>query len=73
MQSSLPPGVKVVPFYNRSSLIERAVATVQDALLEATVLVVVLLLLFLGNLRASLVVALMPVSYTHLDVYKRQP
>jgi cobalt-zinc-cadmium resistance protein CzcA len=59
LQSSLPPGVKVVPFYNRSSLIERAVATVQDALLEATVLVVVLLLLFLGNLRASLVVALM--------------
>lgn len=50
LQSSLPPGVKVVPFYNRSSLIERAVATVQDALLEATVLVVILLLLFLGEL-----------------------
>ena len=59
LQASLPPGVKVVPFYNRSSLIERAVATVQDALLEATVLVVVLLLLFLGELRAALVVALM--------------
>jgi len=56
---SLPPGVKVVPFYDRSTLITRAVATVESALLEATVLVVVLLLLFLGELRAALVVALM--------------
>lgn len=56
---SLPPGVKVVPFYDRSTLIQRAVGTVQSALIEATVLVVVLLLLFLGELRAALVVALM--------------
>ena len=56
---SLPPGVRIVPFYNRSELIERAVATVRNALLEATVLVVVLLLLFLGELRAALVVSLM--------------
>lgn len=59
MAPSLPPGVKVVPFYDRSTLIERAVGTVQSALLEATVLVVILLLLFLGELRAALVVALM--------------
>ncbi|HRO62680.1 CusA/CzcA family heavy metal efflux RND transporter [Thermomonas sp.] len=59
LQPSLPPGVQVVPFYNRGQLIERAVATVQDALLEATLLVIVLLLLFLGGLRAALVVALM--------------
>lgn len=59
LQRSFPPGVRVVPFYNRSHLIERAVATVQDALLEATVLVVILLLLFLGELRAALVVSLM--------------
>ncbi|MCD7100368.1 CusA/CzcA family heavy metal efflux RND transporter [Stenotrophomonas sp. MMGLT7] len=56
---SLPPGVKIVPFYDRSVLIERAVSTVERALLEATVLVVLLLLLFLGELRAALVVALM--------------
>jgi cobalt-zinc-cadmium resistance protein CzcA len=56
---SLPPGVKVVPFYDRSTLIERAVGTVESALLEATVLVVILLLLFLGELRAALVVAVM--------------
>ncbi|HGM7333993.1 TPA: efflux RND transporter permease subunit [Stenotrophomonas maltophilia] len=57
--SSLPPGVRIVPFYDRSSLITRAVSTVQNALLEATVLVVVLLLAFLGGLRPALVVALM--------------
>lgn len=56
---SLPPGVQIVPFYDRSTLITRAVSTVEHALLEATVLVVVLLLLFLGELRAALVVAIM--------------
>jgi len=56
---SLPPGVQVVPFYDRSTLIARAVGTVESALVEATVLVIVLLLLFLGGLRAALVVALM--------------
>ena len=45
-------------FYDRSDLIERAVGTVEKALLEATILVVVLLLLFLGDVRASLIVAL---------------
>jgi cobalt-zinc-cadmium resistance protein CzcA len=47
------------PFYDRSELVERAVGTVSKALIEAIVLVLVLLLLFLGNLRAALVVALM--------------
>ncbi len=56
---SLPKGVTVVPFYDRGNLVERAVSTVSKALLEAIVLVVVLLLAFLGNLRAALVVALM--------------
>lgn len=56
---SLPPGVRIIPFYDRSHLIQRATSTVEHALLEATVLVIVLLLLFLGELRAALVVALM--------------
>ena len=56
---ALPPGVEIVTFYDRSTLITRAVGTVEHALLEATVLVVILLLLFLGELRAALVVALM--------------
>ncbi len=55
---SLPPGVKTEIFYDRGALVERAVGTVAKALLEAIVLVVILLVLFLGNLRAALVVAL---------------
>ena len=57
LKPSLPEGVTLNVFYDRSDLIQRAVGTVKKALLEATVLVVVLLLLFLGSLRAALVVA----------------
>ena len=56
---ALPPGMAVVPFYDRSHLVDRAVSTVGKALTEAVVLVLVLLLAFLGNLRAALVVAVM--------------
>jgi len=58
IEASLPPGVKTEIFYDRGDLVERAVGTVAKALLEAIVLVVILLVLFLGNLRAALVVAL---------------
>ncbi|MCM5569412.1 CusA/CzcA family heavy metal efflux RND transporter [Burkholderiaceae bacterium FT117] len=54
----LPAGVTIETFYDRSSLVERAVGTVSRSLLEAIVLVMALLLAFLGNLRAALVVAL---------------
>ena len=57
LKPSLPEGVTLNVFYDRSDLIQRAVGTVKKALLEATVLVVILLLLFLGSLRAALVVA----------------
>ncbi|MEQ1527460.1 MAG: CusA/CzcA family heavy metal efflux RND transporter [Gallionella sp.] len=55
---TLPAGVTTQVFYDRGSLVERAVGTVTKALSEAIVLVVILLVLFLGNLRAALVVAL---------------
>ena len=55
---TLPEGVTTQVFYVRGTLVERAVGTVSLALAEAIVLVVVLLVLFLGNLRAALVVAL---------------
>lgn len=55
---TLPEGMQVDVFYDRSELIGQAVGTVESALLEATVLVVILLLLFLGDLRASVIVAL---------------
>jgi len=55
---TLPKGVTTKVFYDRGSLVERAVGTVSESLTEAIVIVVVLLVLFLGNLRAALVVAL---------------
>ena len=58
LQPSLPKGVTTQVFYDRSSLVEHAVGTVSEAMLEAIVLVVILLMLFLGNWRAALVVAL---------------
>ncbi|NOW44282.1 cobalt-zinc-cadmium resistance protein CzcA [Novosphingobium sp. SG751A] len=58
LKPSLPKGMKIATFYDRSDLIERAVGTVEEALIEATLLVVVLLLLFLGDVRASVIVAL---------------
>ncbi|MBY0393426.1 MAG: CusA/CzcA family heavy metal efflux RND transporter [Novosphingobium sp.] len=57
LQHSLPPGMKIRVFYDRSDLIARAVGTVEEALLEATILVVVLLMVFLGNWRAAAIVA----------------
>jgi cobalt-zinc-cadmium resistance protein CzcA len=55
---TLPKGVTTKVFYDRGSLVQRAIGTVSKALTEAIVLVVILLVLFLGNLRAALVVAL---------------
>lgn len=54
---TLPAGTHIDVFYDRSDLIERAVGTVEEALLEATILVVVLLILFLGDWRAAAIVA----------------
>ena len=54
---SLPPGVKIAPFYDQSSVIDRTIHTVRNNLLEGGVLVAVVLFLFLGNIRAALIVA----------------
>ena len=63
MAPSLPKGVTVNVFYDRGSLVERAVYTVTKALLEAVVLVLILLILFLGNFRAALTIAfILPLS-----------
>jgi cobalt-zinc-cadmium resistance protein CzcA len=58
LKPALPDGVEVAVFYDRGRLVDRAVGTVSRALLEAIVLVLVLLVLFLGDLRAALTVAL---------------
>ncbi|QNN58848.1 CusA/CzcA family heavy metal efflux RND transporter [Diaphorobacter ruginosibacter] len=58
IQKSLPAGVKVVTVYDRTNLVEKAIATVRKNLLEGAALVVVILFLFLGNIRAALITAL---------------
>ncbi|MCL2644505.1 MAG: efflux RND transporter permease subunit, partial [Betaproteobacteria bacterium] len=56
IQETLPPETTLQVFYDRSDLVERAVGTVAKALTEAIFLVLVLLFLFLGNLRAAIAV-----------------
>lgn len=57
IKPNLPGDVKIEVFYDRGNLVDRAVHTVNKALMEAVVLVLILLVLFLGNLRAALTVA----------------
>lgn len=60
---SLPQGVQAVTLYNRSLLVEKTVATVEENLALGALFVIVVLFLFLGNLRAALITALViPVS-----------
>jgi cobalt-zinc-cadmium resistance protein CzcA len=54
----LPPGVKVVPFIDRSDLVRFTTHTVLHNLTEGIILVVVVLFLFLGNVRGAIIVAL---------------
>ena len=56
--TGLPPGVKVVPIYDRTWLISKTLKTVFTNLLEGALLVSIVLWLFLGNLRAAAIVAL---------------
>lgn len=57
LQHALPAGTTIHTFYDRSDLVGRAVFTVEEALVEATILVIVLLVLFLGDWRAAAIVA----------------
>jgi len=73
LESSLPAGVTIHVFYDRSELTSAAITSVSKALLEAVVIVLVLLLLFLGELRASLVVALvLPLAALMTFMWMRQ-
>lgn len=57
LEKTLPQGTTIAVFYDRSDLIGRAVGTVEKALIEATILVIILLILFLGDWRAAAIVA----------------
>jgi len=56
VKPALPEGVKIVPFYDRAELITTAVQTVRNSLIQAVVLVLIVLILFLGNLRSAVTV-----------------
>ncbi len=63
IKPALPDGVTIVPFYDRTELVTKAVWTVEKALTEAVVLVLIVLIVMLGNLRSALTVALiLPLS-----------
>lgn len=58
LASGLPPGVQIVPFYDRSGLIERAVDTLKHALIEEIVIVTLINIVFLLNVRSVLIVTI---------------
>ncbi|WP_435607020.1 CusA/CzcA family heavy metal efflux RND transporter [Pseudomonas knackmussii] len=55
---NLPAGVQAVPVYDRTQLVDKAIATVKKNLVEGAVLVIAVLFLFLGNIRAALITAM---------------
>jgi cobalt-zinc-cadmium resistance protein CzcA len=55
---ALPPGVKIVPYYDRTDLVHTTSHTVETNLIEGMLLVIAVLFLFLGNVRAATIVAL---------------
>ena len=55
---SLPPGIAATPVYNRTTLVDKTINTVSNNLLEGAALVIVVLFIALGNLRAALITAL---------------
>src|SRR5690606_12398528 len=58
VKKSLPPGVEVEPVYQRTTLVDQVLDTVKKNLLEGALLVVAVLFVFLGSVRAGLIVAL---------------
>ncbi|QGZ38032.1 efflux RND transporter permease subunit [Pseudoduganella flava] len=65
---SLPKGVQALPVYDRSVLVNKAIVTVRNNLVEGALLVIAILFLFLGNLRAACIAALV-IPFTMLLVF----
>ncbi len=57
IKKTLPEGVEIEPFLDRKKLVDNAISTVETNLIEGALIVIFILILFLGNLRAGLVVA----------------
>ena len=63
IQKALPPGVKLVPFYDRTDLVKEAIHTVTKALMEAAIFVLIVLIVLLADVRSAIIVTLvLPLS-----------
>ena len=72
IRKTLPKGVTIEPFYDRTALVQRAIATVETNLLEGAALVIFVLLLLLGNWRGALLVAtIIPLSMLFAAILMR--
>ena len=58
LEPGLPPGVRIVPFYDRSHLIHRATGTLKDTLIDEIIVAAIVIVLFLGQVANSLIIAL---------------
>ena len=58
IQKALPEGVKLVPYYDRTDLVQKTITTVRNNLLEGGFLVIAVLFYFLGNIRGAIIVAI---------------
>ena len=72
VKKTLPKGVELIPFYDRTELVDRTIWTVAKNLIEGALLVVVVLILLLGNWRGSLLVAtIIPLSMLFAAILMR--
>ncbi|WMD19734.1 CusA/CzcA family heavy metal efflux RND transporter [Achromobacter seleniivolatilans] len=75
INKTLPKGVEAITVYDRTNLVDKAIATVKKNLLEGAILVIVILFVFLGNIRAAIITAMViPLSmlftFTGMVTYK---
>ena len=69
VSGSLPPGIEVTPVYNRSSLVDATISTVEKNLIEGALLVIAALFWLLGNIRAAIIAALViPFSFLMMAI-----
>src|SRR5829696_2986092 len=72
IRKTLPAGISIEPFYDRTALVKRAIATVEKNLLEGAALVIIVLLILLGNWRGALLVAtIIPLSMLFAAILMR--
>lgn len=72
VKKTLPQGVQLIPFYDRTELVDRTIWTVAKNLVEGAILVIIVLILLLGNWRGSLLVAtIIPLSMLFAAILMR--